>query len=413
MPQSDSSPALTLSMPQAFALCCKAAGPLRVRALNRATGVEEAYAVGAPYAFIGRSPACGVRLNDPSVSQCHAYLQVIEGAPYCIDLGSRTGVIWEDGTQGQGWVGPDQALRIGSFDVRVEGPHTPPLADTLEEDSDHDTTDEHALPTAFVELHAATSGSGRLHPLDRPITLVGRHPTCDLRLLDEPLAYFQCALVNTSDGVWLVDTLTPKGAILNGRGTRLARVRDGDLVELGKVSLLVRIGAHHANRAALAKTNSLDANGLDPVAMISARVAESVAGAFVPVGEMMKQFQQCFMTMAQMFVSMQQDHATVVSEQMRQLQEMASELRELRTEVRRNGTQPTQQTPTPAATHEPHPARPAAPTPASAQPATPTPPTRNPSLKPPVGSDSQTLADAHAWFMDRLLNKGQNPPAGS
>jgi predicted component of type VI protein secretion system len=413
MPQPDSSPALTLSMPQAFALCCKAAGPLRVRVLNRATGVEEAYAIGAPYAFIGRSSACGVRLDDPSVSQCHAYLQVVEGAPYCIDLGSRAGVIWEDGTQGQGWVGPEQALRIGVFDVRVEGPHAPPLAAPLDHDSDHDH--EPALPTAFVELHATATGTGRLHPLDRPITLVGRHPTCDLRLIDEPLAYFQCALVNTSDGLWLVDTLTPKGATLNGRGTRLARVRDGDLIEIGKVSLLVRIGAHHANRAALAKSS--DAGGLDPVAMISARVAESVAGAFVPVGEMMKQFQQCFVTMAQMFASMQQDHAAVVSDQLRQLQEMAGELRELRAEVRR-GTAPPTAAPAPsppAAAHEPAPARPAPP-PAPAQPTaetTPAPRNPNPSLKPPVGTESQTLADAHSWFMDRLLNKGQNPPAGS
>jgi predicted component of type VI protein secretion system len=384
-------------MPQAFALCCKAAGALRIRARHRTTGAEQTHTVGSPYAFLGRSPACGVRLDDPSVSQAHAYLQIIEGAPYCIDLGSRAGVVWDDGTTGRGWISPDQAVRIGAFDVWVEGALPPPPATPLGVGSDHDTFDESALPTAFVEVH----GTNRLHPLDKPITLVGRHPTCDLRLLEQPLAYFQCALVNTHDGMWLVDMLTPKGAVLNGRATRLARVRDGDLIEVGKYSLLMRVGSHHASRAALATVPAVEPV-TDPFALVSARMAESMAGAFLPVGEMMKQFQQCFMTMAQMLMNMQQEHAGLVSEQMRTLHDMVSELRELRAEVRRgNAALP------PHAPHEPRPAPP------PSQPAPQPSPSRNPSLKPPSGVEGQALADAHAWFMERLMGKSQAPPAGS
>jgi len=405
MPHPESSPAVTLSMPQAFALSCKAAGPLRLRARHRTTGVEESHIVGSPYVFLGRSPACGVRLDDPTVSQCHAYLQVVEGSPYFVDLGSRAGVVWEDGTQGRGWLAPDQAVRIGAFDVRVDGPHALPVADLYDGESDHDGTGEPTetpLPTAFVEVHAAATDAGRLHPLARPVTVIGRHPSCDLRLLDNPVSYFQCALVNTADGVWLVDMLRPKGVVLNGRTTRLARVRDGDLIEIGTVTLLMRVGAHHANRTALVKAPAPAPAPEDAAALISARVAESMAGAVLPLGEVMKQFQQCFMTMAQMFTSMQQEHAAVVSEQMRQLQEMAVELRELRSEARR-GAVPAA-APQPPAAHEPAPRPAAAP---AGPPATP----RNPSLKPPVGAEGQTLADAHAWFMDRLM--GKNPSAGS
>ena len=91
----------------------------------------------------------------------------------------------------------------------------------------------------------------RSTPLIEPSRWLAGHPSCDLRLLDVTIGYFQCALVNTSDGVWLVDTMSRKGAILNGRGTRLARVRDGDLLELGRMSLVMRIGSHHCNQLAL------------------------------------------------------------------------------------------------------------------------------------------------------------------
>ena len=122
----------------------------------------------------------------------------------------------------------------------------------------------------------------------------------------------------------------------------------------------------------------------------------------MPVGEMMKQFQQCYLSMAQMFAAMQQEHTVLVSEQMRQIQEMADELRELRAEARHNGTTP-------------HPHALAMPAPASTegQPISqPAPQPRVPTLKVPVGPEGKALSDAHTWFMERLANKGQ-PPAGS
>jgi pSer/pThr/pTyr-binding forkhead associated (FHA) protein len=398
---------MTLSLPQAFSLACKATRPLVLHATHRATGVQQEFTVHSPFVFIGRSAAAGVRLDDPSVSQCHAYLQVVEGIPFCIDLGSRTGVVWDDGTQGQGWVNPDHMLRLGAFELRVESPGEASAASSSEEREDSDPDAEPTLTPAAIEVHPTTSAAVESHPLDRPIALVGRHPNCDLRLLDDSIAYFQCALVNTSDGVWFVDTMTRKGAILNGRGTRLARVRDGDLLEFGKKSLLFRIGSHHGSRLAL-RPQEPPPSAHDAVTAISTAVSQSLAGAFAPVGEIMKQFQQCYMAMAQMFVTMQQEHSMLVSEQMRQIQDLAVELRELRQEARRP-TPDANQAPPPAATEPPTADRPRAAEPTS-RPA-PTPPV--PSLKTPVGAEGQALSDAHAWFMDRLANKGQAPPAAS
>jgi len=397
----ESSIAMSLSLPQAFGLACKATAPLKVRATHRATGQVQDFSFNSPYTFIGRSASAGIRLDDASVSQGHAYLQVVEGVPFCIDLGSRTGVVWEDGTQGQGWVLPGHTLQVGVFDLQVECSVEPPAAAATEgADTDHDAPP--VLTPAAVEIHgiAQSSGANGVHALDRAITLVGRHPSCDLRLLDSSIAYFQCALVNTTDGVWLVDTMTRRGAMLNGRVTRLARARDGDLIEFGKLSLLMRIGSHHGTGLAL-RTPSPPA-ALDAVKSISTAVSESLAGALVPVGEMMKQFQQCYLSMAQMFAAMQQEHTALVSEQLRQIQDMVDELRDLRAEVRHNGT-----TPAPAAgTATPPP-------PAGAQPAPqPAAQPRVPTLKVPPGPEGKALSDAHSWFLERMANKGQ-APAGS
>jgi len=386
---------MTLSLPQAFGLACKMAGPLRIRATHRNKGSHHDYVINSPFTFIGRSAAAGVRLDDPSVSQGHAYLQLIEGAPYCIDLGSRTGVIWDDGTQGDGWVGIDQTLQIGTYDVRIEGAAEPPRLNAGDDLNDSDQDPGPSLTPAVVEVQPTVNTPVVVHPLDRPITLVGRHPSCDLRLLDVTISYFQAALVNTADGVWLVDAMTRKGAILNGRGTRLARVRDGDLLELGKVSIVLRIGAHHDSRLAL-RTPSTPPSTLDPVAAITTAVAESLAGAFVPVGDMMKQFQQCYMAMAQMFATMQQEHATLVSEQMRQIQDLAEELRELRA-----GTNHSAPSPIAIPATSPLPPSEGRPTPPAA---------RVPNLNNPTVPEHQSLSDAHAWFMARLANKGQSPP---
>jgi pSer/pThr/pTyr-binding forkhead associated (FHA) protein len=401
----ESSPVMSLSLPQAFGLACKATPPLKVRATHRATGQILDFSFNSPYTFIGRSSGAGVRLDDASVSQGHAYLQVIEGVPFCIDLGSRTGVVWDDGTQGQGWVLPEHTLQIGVFDLQVECSGEPrPGAQTDGADTDHDAPP--VLTPAAVEIHGMpqAAGANTLHPLDRAITLVGRHPSCDLRLLDSSIAYFQCALVNTTDGVWLVDTMTRKGAMINGRVTRLARARDGDLIEFGKLSLLMRIGSHHG--AGLALRTPTPAAVLDPAKTISTAVSESLAGVLVPVGEMMKQFQQCYLSMAQMFAAMQQEHSALVSEQLRQMQDMADELRELRAEVRHNGA-----TPLSASAATPNEPVSVEPTEGHSPPqATPQP--RVPTLKVPSGQEGKALSDAHSWFMERLANKGQ-PPSGS
>src|SRR5579859_7623441 len=97
---------VVVNSPEAFATACKFTAPLILHLSNRVTGASQSDPINRPFTFLGREQGIGVHLDDPSVSQCHAYLQVIDGLPHCIDLGSRTGVLWDDGGRGQGPVYP-------------------------------------------------------------------------------------------------------------------------------------------------------------------------------------------------------------------------------------------------------------------------------------------------------------------
>lgn len=357
-------------LPDQFARACRTAGPLDLRATHRETGAEQAFAVAPPFAFVGRAPVMTVRLDDPAVSQCHAYLQVVDGAAHLSDLGSRAGVHWDDGGEGSGWLRPGHPVRVGPFDLRVVGP----------EASGRDPAD---LPMVAAEVRGPGGESSDYLLLDRPVTLVGRHPGCHVRLLDEAAAYFHTALVNTPDGAWAVDLLTRRGTLVNGRPTRLAALREGDLIEYGRSAVVVRDGLPVARP--LAPGGAL---ALADEAALQQRLADSVLVAVAPIRAMMEQFQQVFATMADMVDRMQREQSGVMREQMRLLQEVTKELQDQRTERAAGGSRKPADPPPP-------------PPPPGAK--LPTPKMANP-------TDGQALKDAHQWFMDRLAQMGQ--PAG-
>lgn len=360
-------------LPDVFAAECQFPGSLTLTATHRVTGAVHSFVVTRPFAFVGRMKGMDVRLEDPSVSRGHLYLQVVDGVPHCFDLGSRTGVLWDDGGSRSGPVYPDQTLRLGAYDVRISGgaPRgASPRPDGPEGANPH--------PFATLEVHSPTGPNGHF-ALDRPVTLVGRHPNCGLRFLDPGTAYFQCALVVTPTGVWCVDLLSLKGTLVNARSTRLGRLRDGDLIELGKIGLVLRGGDPRDRPLALAHQHgpvavpaSVRTGTADPV--------EASAAPLAPFREMLAQFQQCFVNMVQIMTAMQQEHTAMMCEQMRQVQELMLELR--------GAPKPEPALPTgPAA-----PAAPRVPTPKVAQ-----------------GPDVDALTDAHGWFLDRLAKRGQAP----
>src|SRR5262249_35598070 len=220
------------SLPEAFAADCKMAGPWELRATHRATNATQVFTVKNPYAFIGRAPQMSVRLDDPSVSQFHAYLQIVEGLPHLIDMGSRSGIEWPSGNRPRGFVQSGQSLRFGAFNIQFTDLGAAGISRAArDEEPETDPCQEEFLPPLVLEIHGSAARQAEHQPVAQAVTLIGRHPRCDIRFFDDSLAYFQCAVVNTMDGAWCLDLLSRKGTVLNGRTARLSRLRDGDLLE--------------------------------------------------------------------------------------------------------------------------------------------------------------------------------------
>lgn len=258
--------------PPAGVIALRPAGSLEITAVHRTTGQTITKSFNVPFAVIGRAAQAGVRLDDPSVSQGHAVLFVADGLPYVVDLGSRTGVVWADGGRGRGWIHPGQAVQIGLYDVTVAAPGGPPAP-------------RNPHPPAALDVYLPDNAGGR-STLDLPVTLVGRHANCNVRLLDEAVGYFQCAIVRTPAGHWLVDVLSPDGTVLNGRRARVAPLKDGDAIDAGRAVLVFHPGTADAAPVGLVTTQfqTPAARGPDAAAMMA------------PFREMMEQFQNSFVS---------------------------------------------------------------------------------------------------------------------
>ncbi len=75
-----------------------------------------------PWLIIGRGRECDLHLPHSEVSRRHAYLQVLHGVVYCLDLGSQTGTHWSHGSNASqsGRVELGEPVSIGPYSLRIE-----------------------------------------------------------------------------------------------------------------------------------------------------------------------------------------------------------------------------------------------------------------------------------------------------
>ena len=72
--------------------------------------------------LIGREDQATLRLDNPAVSRCHAYLQVLGNRLFAVDLDSRTGLLHDGVSRPTGWLDRDQQLTVVPFHLhRVVG----------------------------------------------------------------------------------------------------------------------------------------------------------------------------------------------------------------------------------------------------------------------------------------------------
>jgi pSer/pThr/pTyr-binding forkhead associated (FHA) protein len=222
-----------------FSEACGLVGALKIRL----EGVESAGLDDfGPYLVVGRRRLSDLRIDDPDVSRRHAYFQVVAGRIFCVDLGSRTGLDWDNGRQLVGWVDPSKGVAIGPARLRFE-------FEGIAEDT---SGAEGNLPISrsfrwydLPEVSLDFIGAGSEHvswQVSRALVFLGHSSICRVKLPGPDVAGIHAALLRTPSGLWVVDLLGPGGTTVGGKSIRHARLEDGDEIELGGHRIRIRLG---------------------------------------------------------------------------------------------------------------------------------------------------------------------------
>src|SRR5262245_721407 len=83
---------------------CGAGCPLRIDVTGPSPRQSVRCVFEQPCVMIGRDAGNDLRLDHDQVSRRHAYLQLLAGRLFCIDLGSRTGLWWGKRTRTAAWL---------------------------------------------------------------------------------------------------------------------------------------------------------------------------------------------------------------------------------------------------------------------------------------------------------------------
>ena len=226
-----------------FTEACNAAGPLHlsVGETDRAAPLRRVFH--QPFVVIGRHPTTDLLLDHWRVSRRHAYLQVVKGRLFCIDLGSRTGTEWDDGTKESDWLDPDRSIFIGPYEIgrwsdgeeSGQGAGRPAFPGGAFDGDDK--TSSYAIE--FVN-------QGRRQPpihLGEGLALVGSSSECRVRLPYSDVSKAHCSLLRSAQGVWVVDLLGRGGTFVNEIHVRFARLDDGDELRIGRHILRFQINS--------------------------------------------------------------------------------------------------------------------------------------------------------------------------
>lgn len=215
-----------------FLEACGAAGPVSLAWDDPVTGERQARAFDRPVVLVGRNLEADLVLDHPSVGLRHAYMQLVDGRLFAVDLGSRGGLSWGGVPRPSGWVDRSRPVRIGTTTVEVTGEGAEPGADPGPRPTSRRFVSRRALPDVWLEVREGDEKPRRV-PFDRPLLLVGQSEHCQLRLGGPETSRFACGLVLTPRGVWMVDLLSSRGVTVNGAVSREARLEDGDQVGVG------------------------------------------------------------------------------------------------------------------------------------------------------------------------------------
>jgi pSer/pThr/pTyr-binding forkhead associated (FHA) protein len=346
---------------ESFLKACGATGPLFLQVEGRTSDEAQRKILDQPFALIGRDHRADLSLAGEQVSRRHAYLQIIGGTAFCVDLESRTGTHWDGQSRNFGWVYHDQVMRVGKHRVRLVNPASDGELEVLKSANPFNPANQEiaVFPSAALDIRNGSADS-ILWPLNRPLVLVGSSLECKIRLHGAGISRIHCSLVSTPRGVWAVDLRSPSGIFVNDKRVRFARLVNGDLLRIGSFSLRfcrkalagkdhpvevvqVEQGAHPPGDSTR-KTTRHVAKEREAGALVPASAQNE--GALAPAlqqfaqmqNQMFDQFQQGMMMMFQMFSALQKEHMDFVRDEMSRIEEVSREMQEVQREMMKYAT---------------------------------------------------------------------------
>jgi pSer/pThr/pTyr-binding forkhead associated (FHA) protein len=316
-----------------------------------------------PFVLLGRHPANDLCVRDAAINARHVYLQVIQGTLFCFDI---RGVA---GAQGpfHGWLAPGLCLLTGPYRLwpaeadevteSLSGRRVP--LDPLQEEMPPDPSQ----PCFVLEV---PQGAGRARYVrgTHRLTMIGRSTTCAVRLDHPSVSRFHCGVLNTPNGLWILDLLSREGTLVNGQRHRWAQLDDGDELRIGTFSLRLRYesptlfssGVEAApatehpvpeGRGVLALGPGQDRSPLVQEALTSpapplARLRQEQA-FLLPIIEqfslmqqqMFDQFHQSMAMLVELFSAMHREQTGLVRAELNQLHQLTRELQTLQDQLRK------------------------------------------------------------------------------
>ena len=220
-----------------FLLSCGGQGPLKILLENRETGSKNTFDLAQPNVLVGQHAAADIRLKHPDVGTRHFLLQLFDGRLFCLQLSNRSPVYWGGKPNSWGWIGPQDQILFGPFKLSIlDGlpgsiPGGDPYANPL-------MSSPNSAPPLFLEHRSA--GRPFRGQVNRALSLLGSSPACKFRIQSDRISSIHCSLVRTSDGIWAVDLGGHGGIGVNNVVSRVARLEDGDVFEMGGVEFHIR-----------------------------------------------------------------------------------------------------------------------------------------------------------------------------
>ncbi|MDB5349089.1 MAG: hypothetical protein JWN86_336 [Planctomycetota bacterium] len=291
-------------------------------------GEAELREIRGPFAVIGRDSGSDLVLSHPIIERRHAYLQVISGGIFAIDLGSRAGLIFADGKRPSGWLSLGETIRIGPFTIRS-------LVGSVRAKVEPSEPLSRTFPTersARLELQfPGPAPPPAFWQVSRALVLLGRSCACRVRLPGDGIALVHAAIVRSQRDSWLVDLLAPGGMTVNGRRVRFARLQEGDEIGVGPQRIGVR-STVPAPSSAPAVLVPISRSSDRPLATHS-QPDPLLVSALQELGRKQEliadQFQQALMTMFRLFTGMHQDQMELIRAELAQIHDLTEEHRAL------------------------------------------------------------------------------------